>query len=304
MGEFKKGELNSGSKEGPEVTSRKQAVAIALSQAGISKKKVDEDFDLDAVMEEIKANLGEEAFNVIFERIVNKTQTFDDGSTLTTSTGLRSDAPVQVSSTARLGGGRPGERGSMATSRVPLPQQGTQERAALDNQLDRTQTQSPPPRSPYGDLGAATSALSRTQSSTPSMVANGPRLSPSTFRGNTPTATTQQALGNTSDARSSSYASRSPLSTQSSGFSTDKPSAPSPAARPSTPAPSSAARTAATPAPEPKSRQMFQAAQDRASSGENDSAAFFAADKQRTAELRGMQESKSLTSTINKILKG
>lgn len=39
MREFKDHELHSGSKKGPEVTSRKQAVAIALSEAGKSKKK-------------------------------------------------------------------------------------------------------------------------------------------------------------------------------------------------------------------------------------------------------------------------
>ncbi len=33
MGEFKKGELHSGSKKGPKVESRPQAVAIALSEA-------------------------------------------------------------------------------------------------------------------------------------------------------------------------------------------------------------------------------------------------------------------------------
>ena len=33
MHEFKEGELHSGSKEGPKVSSRKQAVAIALSEA-------------------------------------------------------------------------------------------------------------------------------------------------------------------------------------------------------------------------------------------------------------------------------
>jgi len=37
MHEFKEGELHSGSKKGPIVTDRKQAVAIALSEAGISK---------------------------------------------------------------------------------------------------------------------------------------------------------------------------------------------------------------------------------------------------------------------------
>lgn len=38
MHEFKAGELHSGSKSGPVVTNRKQAVAIALSEAGMSKK--------------------------------------------------------------------------------------------------------------------------------------------------------------------------------------------------------------------------------------------------------------------------
>ncbi len=32
MGEFKRGKLHSGSKRGPRVTSRKQAVAIAMSE--------------------------------------------------------------------------------------------------------------------------------------------------------------------------------------------------------------------------------------------------------------------------------
>jgi len=37
--EFKKGKLRSGSKKGPKVTNRKQAVAIALSEARNDKKK-------------------------------------------------------------------------------------------------------------------------------------------------------------------------------------------------------------------------------------------------------------------------
>lgn len=39
MHEYKHGELHSGSKRGPKVASRKQAIAIALSQAGKSRKK-------------------------------------------------------------------------------------------------------------------------------------------------------------------------------------------------------------------------------------------------------------------------
>jgi len=40
MKEFKAGTLNSGSSKGPIVKNKKQAVAIALSQAKMSKKKM------------------------------------------------------------------------------------------------------------------------------------------------------------------------------------------------------------------------------------------------------------------------
>ena len=38
MREFKGGKLHSGSKKGPVVKSRKQAIAIAMSEAGMAKK--------------------------------------------------------------------------------------------------------------------------------------------------------------------------------------------------------------------------------------------------------------------------
>ena len=38
MREYGAGKLHSGSKKGPEVTSRRQAIAIALSEAGMAKK--------------------------------------------------------------------------------------------------------------------------------------------------------------------------------------------------------------------------------------------------------------------------
>lgn len=39
MHEFKTGTLHSGSKKGPKVTSKKQAIAIAMSEAGMKKSK-------------------------------------------------------------------------------------------------------------------------------------------------------------------------------------------------------------------------------------------------------------------------
>ena len=39
MKEYKEGKLHSGSKKGPVVKSKKQAVAIAISEAGMKKKK-------------------------------------------------------------------------------------------------------------------------------------------------------------------------------------------------------------------------------------------------------------------------
>jgi hypothetical protein len=39
LGEYKAGKLHSGSKKGPVVKSEKQAMAIALSEAGKSRKK-------------------------------------------------------------------------------------------------------------------------------------------------------------------------------------------------------------------------------------------------------------------------
>lgn len=38
MSEFKRGMLHSGSKHGPQVKSRRQAIAIAMSEAGMSRK--------------------------------------------------------------------------------------------------------------------------------------------------------------------------------------------------------------------------------------------------------------------------
>jgi Family of unknown function (DUF6496) len=39
MSEAKSGNMHSGSKNGPVVTNKKQQIAIALSEAGLSKKK-------------------------------------------------------------------------------------------------------------------------------------------------------------------------------------------------------------------------------------------------------------------------
>jgi hypothetical protein len=38
LGEFKEGKLRSGSKKGPKVKKKKQAIAIALNEAGLSRR--------------------------------------------------------------------------------------------------------------------------------------------------------------------------------------------------------------------------------------------------------------------------
>ena len=39
LSEFKRGKLKSGSKKGPKIKSRRQAIAVALKMAGMSKKR-------------------------------------------------------------------------------------------------------------------------------------------------------------------------------------------------------------------------------------------------------------------------
>jgi uncharacterized protein DUF6496 len=39
MGEFKAGELHAGSKKGPIIKDRRQAIAVAMSESGQSKKR-------------------------------------------------------------------------------------------------------------------------------------------------------------------------------------------------------------------------------------------------------------------------
>ena len=301
MGEFKKGELNSGSKEGPEVTSRKQAVAIALSQAGLSKKKVDEDFDLDAVMEEIRAKLGEEAFAALMAEQSRPQPNYNQLA--------KNKAELQSRVRADLKANRP-DLG--VGSRYGLTAQGREAGAASARNITRDDEdqefmQTRQQRVPLPQQGTAAPTAARPSAPQPAdtVASSADRAAFRARTGSTVDSSTGQTQSNQPADTVASSADRAAFRART-GSTVGATQASTPAARPSTPAPSSAARTAATPAAEPKSRQMFQAAQDRASSGENDTAAFFAADKQLQRErgASAMQESKSLTSTINKVLKG
>ena len=251
--------------------------SVMYATATKMAKKLAEDATIDSVMEEIRKNLGEDAFNALMSE---QTPAAD---------------PRRNPATGRI-------RTLQAAQRSePQTQSWSDSPSERTGQVARTAT--PPGSTTQGQ--ASTTAPAAPRPNLPSMAVSGPKLSPSDFKGNTPSVSVKDALGSTSDARSSSYASTSPLSTRATGFSTDKPSTPAapaaPATRPAASA-SSAPRPAATPAaaPEPASKQMFQAAQDRANRGENDTAAFFAADRQMQRERGNIQE--SVESTIRKII--
>ena len=57
MSEFKLGTLHSGSKRGPKVKSRKQAIAIAMSEAGLAKKNLSAPFGSGGIFRNTKIGI-------------------------------------------------------------------------------------------------------------------------------------------------------------------------------------------------------------------------------------------------------
>lgn len=327
MGEFKKGELNSGSKEGPEVTSRKQAVAIALSQAGLSKKKVDVKEDIDSIKEEIARTL--------FSKMNHLYETNDEAGLQSFIEGLTEEQISIIGERAGMEG-----VGSLAGDYVSRGL-GWLSRRARDFS---NYTKPTPPARPTttAPAPAASSAPAPAAAATTTAAAASPAARPA--QSGSPVSSTPAARPFSTDNRqgmtsitagianratqrpaASSAAAENPeprsertgigrgAEDEASGGAPKFAGAPTPPPRPAArPAPSPAATTssarpsAPAAAPEPKSRQMFQAAQDRADRGEDDRVAFFRADQQLQRErgATAMNESGSLTSTINKVLKG
>jgi len=335
MGEFKKGELNSGSKEGPEVTSRKQAVAIALSQAGLSKKKVDVKEDIDSIKEEIARTL--------FSKMNHLYETNDEAGLQSFIESLTEEQISIISERAGMEGvgslaGDYVSRGLGWLSRrardfsnytnpnpTPAARPATTAPAPATSTTPAQAAAATAPAAAAATTAAASPAARPAQSGAP--VSSTPAARPfSTDNRQGMTSVTagianratqrpapSPAAAETPEPRSERTGIGRGAEDEASGGAPKFAGAPTPSPRPAArPAPSPAATTssarpsASTAAPEPQSRQMFQAAQDRADRGENDSAAFFRADRQMQRErgASAMNESKSLTSTINKILKG
>ncbi len=155
MDEYKEGKLHSGSKEGPKVTDEKQAVAIAMSQAGLSKNKMDE--SLQSIQEEIRNNLiqklnyiyeseGEEAARNHFYQLNEEEQGILRGIFLREADGFWNKIFDNIKRDPEIPPYRPPATGATAAGATPPPLPAAGERPPpLPKQVSTAAGATPPP---------------------------------------------------------------------------------------------------------------------------------------------------------------
>jgi hypothetical protein len=324
MGEFKKGELNSGSKEGPEVTSRKQAVAIALSQAGLSKKKVDVKEDIDSIKEEIARTL--------FSKMNHLYETNDEAGLQSFIEGLTEEQISIIGERAGMEGvgslaGDYVSRGlgwlsrrardfSNYTKPTPPARPATTAPAPAASTAPAQAAAATAPAAAAATTAAASPAARPAQSGAP--VSSTPAARPFSTDNRQGMTSITAGIANRATQRpaASSAAAENPeprsertgigrgAEDEASGGAPKFAGAPTPPPRPAArPAPSPAATTSSARPSAPAAKEENPYEKYGANDPEARPEAFFRADKE--ARARGMfKESMSLTSTINKVLKG
>ena len=259
-------------------------------------EKVDEDFDINAIMEEIRANLGEEAFAALMaeQEITAANNPYGYG---------RSGSKF-VSAIRNIGGlvgrgydylsDRTSARGATPTPGTTQVKPGTPAPAPAPAQKGGSDIS----RAPNSDERLAAADAN---AFTPKSIAAAAAQEKMDKRNAERERADQEDGANMRDSARNAERERADQEVGANMRAAGAPAPGVPAPAPGVPAPAAGGGRAGAPAPEPASKQMFQAAQDRASSGENDTAAFFRADKQLQRERGMMQE--SLESTIRKMIK-
>jgi hypothetical protein len=255
-------------------------------------KKMDENLSIDDVMEEIARNLGEAKMKQIAEQKPSTTPSMQTNRPSIRAglnrAGLRTQGGV-------VGGATPADR-----AREPTAAPEASSFAPKNVQAQAVQNRAKADERDAGEMAPAAAARPATTPATsaPATTTSPPPLEPkrvptTSVRGSD---VRQTQLGSTPRVPSNLSRPDATASTPPAPTTPASPSRPAAPARSTASIPTPPPRPATlTPAPEPKSRQMFQAAQD---SGDDSAASFFAADRQLQKE-RGLRE--SLEYTIRKM---